>query len=179
RHSLHIEQEADDDYLPESLMGPEINEGPPHIHRFRQKNVGRSSPNNQQHGDLKDDDEPERRLRNHAVGRKRAENFTRKGTSASSCRVACGWCCACSHRSSRWLHGIHSCFLFLARQNDFYAAVLGPALGGRVGCDGLGVAVCLDSETIRSEERRVGKECRAGWWADVGREEVREAVVCA
>src|SRR5207253_3999574 len=103
-----IEQEADDEFLPESLMGPEINEGPPHIHRFRQKNVGRSSPNNQQHGDLKDDDEPERRLRNHAVGRKRAENFTRKGTSASSCRVACGWCCACSHRSSRWLHGIHS-----------------------------------------------------------------------
>src|SRR5256884_1042694 len=35
--------------------------------------------------------------------------------------------------------------------SDLYAAVLGPALGGRVGCDGLGVAVCLDSETIVRE----------------------------
>src|SRR5438034_7217442 len=31
------------------------------------------------------------------------------------------------------------------------------------------LCVVLDPTRVRSEERRVGKECRSGWWADPGK----------
>src|SRR5205823_7015234 len=38
----------------------------------------------------------------------------------------------------------------------------GPLQGGERGCNLIGL---LNSLLIRSEERRVGKECRARWWS--------------
>src|SRR5437879_11963926 len=43
---------------------------------------------------------------------------------------------------------------------------LAPRVGGVGGRDAVAASLCGSARQRRSEERRVGKECRSRWWAE-------------
>src|SRR5205823_1472792 len=73
------------------------------------------------------------------------------------------------HRDVRTVH--ERDFAFALRERHFRIGLLGNSVQGLPECDILEIELDLarflgPAAILRSEERRVGKECRSRWWSD-------------